>query len=220
MPKTGKTLTSENFFSRFRCAVQLGPKLLPNGSNLGPNCGMLDPSWGEEVGALLAKVGLKLSPCCGRVGSKPWIWTNWRRYAKGANYQRPACAVRNAFPPAEAVAVEQIVHSYHPLLNYHTYHTSAPSVRADFFGWSETKRGHRNITVCCSWWCHWLVAIPGQESVDQGTCQYNIGKSRKSRNDDALQNQHRVFEQVPKMLESSRLASKWLNNNLVSNPGK
>ena len=36
-------------------------------------------------------------------------------------------------PPAEAVAVEQIVHSYHPLLNYHTYHTSAPSVRADFF---------------------------------------------------------------------------------------
>ena len=37
-------------------------------------------------------------------------------------------------PPAEAVAVEQIVHSYHPLLNYHTYHTSAPSVRADFFG--------------------------------------------------------------------------------------
>ena len=38
------------------------PKVLPNGSNLGPNCGMLDRSWGQ-VGANWVQVGPKLGPC-------------------------------------------------------------------------------------------------------------------------------------------------------------
>ena len=37
---------------------QLGPKLLPNGSNLGQSGPKLEPSW-AEVGALLAKIDTK-----------------------------------------------------------------------------------------------------------------------------------------------------------------
>ena len=42
---------------------QLGPKLLQNGSKLGPSCAILEPSW-AEVGANWSKyIGLKLGLC-------------------------------------------------------------------------------------------------------------------------------------------------------------
>ena len=44
------------------CGAQLGPKLLPNRSKLGPSCAILEPSW-AEVGAKWVHFGPKLGPC-------------------------------------------------------------------------------------------------------------------------------------------------------------
>ena len=55
-----------------------------NGSNLGPSCAMLDPSWAEvgakwefgpKLGPCWPKLALCGSPSCGNAGSKPTIST-------------------------------------------------------------------------------------------------------------------------------------------------
>ena len=68
--------------------LQLGQKLLPNGSKLGPSCAILEPSWASwaDVGALQAEVDPKSGQCCSHVGSKRSIWTILGRSTKCANY--------------------------------------------------------------------------------------------------------------------------------------
>ena len=110
-------------------------------------------------------------------------------------------------PPAEAVAVAQIVHSYHPLLNYHAYHTSAPSVRADFLADPRLNEATGTSPFAVAGGATGSSPFQARSLLIKAHVSI-ISANRESRNDDALQNQHRGFEQVPKMLESSRLASK------------
>ena len=104
------------------CGPQLGPKLLPNGFNLGPSCGMLDPSWGQ-VGVKWVRLG----PSWGLVGQwwpqvEPMLRTCGVETVHLEDVGRSAkCA--NCHSPVRGIC------SYPSLLNDQAL---APSVRADF----------------------------------------------------------------------------------------
>ena len=84
------------------CGLQLGLKLLPNGSNLGPSCAILEPRW-AEVGATGVQVGPKLERCW------PKLTPSGADFAavsddKGA-FRRCCADMQNGLPRAEAVPV-------------------------------------------------------------------------------------------------------------------